>query len=284
MSQGNTVTHDGIRRPSTSEMDSRLPVVHKLSLSPIYGAAGPNNAEQLVNDVDYAELGSSVPLPPQSQTKRWRLLLGTSSLTRYLKSLGAIKNVDSNVTPSEPSRSYHNERGPGTKGLAPVQNQRSGSLSRPFHIRLDVDNCSYSRDAVGANPNPKSSPTYFDGHRTCSPDEYRRSTSSSTRQILNRVPEEMEASPSDADAQERQTTNGDRENDNNSAHRYYGSVGYGSAAPTTLGAGSRHAEGVLVDQDDEDSDLSEEEEEWFLDEELAREGLYRGANTLYTPE
>ncbi|KAH9477084.1 hypothetical protein JR316_0011000 [Psilocybe cubensis] len=258
MSSENEVS---MQQPAMNEAESRRPRLAVASGgAPIYGAPGPNNAEP-VSDVDYAELGSYLPLPHQSHTKRPRLLLGTSAFTRYLKSLGAKKNAA--VSGEQPVYSYHHGQGIQTKGVLvqTIQGKSGASLSaRPFHIRLEIDNSDHPVATYNNNP------------RTSSPDEYRRSRSSSTRQILNRVPEEdMETSPSDTDLQEGNGVQV-RNNGDTGLHRYYGSVGQGAAPPGTLGDGSR------PDGDDEEnSELSEEEEEWLLDEELAKEGLYRGS-------
>lgn len=56
------------------------------------------------------------------------------------------------------------------------------------------------------------------------------------------------------------------------SQRFYGSVGHGHS-PTGI-AGERVIAGNLSFE--QDNELSEEEEEWLLDEELAKQGLYRG--------
>ncbi len=94
--------------------------------------------------------------------------------------------------------------------------------------------------------------------RTRSPDNFRRS-------ILNKVPEEMESNDLSSEGSRRQQVSAD-------SQRFYGSVGHGHS-PTGI-AGERVIAGNLSFE--EDNELSEEEEEWLLDEELAKQGLYRG--------
>ena len=92
--------------------------------------------------------------------------------------------------------------------------------------------------------------------RTQSPDEHRRSTSSAARQWLNQVPEDAEMSV--------EPGIGGRGAGfmPNAGHMHYGSVGTGYTSASL--------------ETSEDGELSDEEEEWLLDEELGREGLYRG--------
>ncbi|KAF8154141.1 hypothetical protein B0H34DRAFT_78984 [Crassisporium funariophilum] len=101
--------------------------------------------------------------------------------------------------------------------------------------------------------------------RTCSPDDFRRSTSSShsnsASRRLNIVPEE---DPAMDEHQQQQQVEGAGQ----VGPRYYGAIGGGHAeAPRYLGG---------APLDDEESELDEDEEQWLLDEELAREGLYQG--------
>lgn len=93
-----------------------------------------------------------------------------------------------------------------------------------------------------------------------SPDNYRRSF------ILNKVPEEMESNQLSA-VQSRVPV---------SRQRSYGSVGYRGAPPNV--GGRRDNFDTLSYE--EDSELSEQEEDWLLDEELATQGLYRGEHAV----
>ncbi|KAF5329652.1 hypothetical protein D9619_008923 [Psilocybe cf. subviscida] len=97
--------------------------------------------------------------------------------------------------------------------------------------------------------------------RRISPDHYKRSTSSSAKQRLNRVPEEMESTAAGP-----ATFEGD-------TNRYYGSM---SQRMPQVSSPVQEESNRFDISYDEDSDISEEEEEWLLDEELAKQGLYRG--------
>jgi hypothetical protein len=97
--------------------------------------------------------------------------------------------------------------------------------------------------------------------RRISPDHYKRSTSSSTKQRLNRVPEEMES-----------TTAGPASLEGDS-NRYYGSM---SQRMPQVSSPVQEESNRFDISYDEASDISEEEEGWLLDEELAKQGLYRG--------
>jgi hypothetical protein len=78
---------------------------------------------------------------------------------------------------------------------------------------------------------------------------------------------------SDAVTTERRQHQGSTGNNPPDTQPYYGSVGHG---PAPFG---HNTSGYLVGNlfnFDEESDLDEVEEEWFVDEELGRQGLYRG--------
>ena len=87
--------------------------------------------------------------------------------------------------------------------------------------------------------------------RTRSPEERRHSTG----QLLNCVPEDTEMSVEP------------RGRLSFSSQRYYGSIDIGTGYPASL-------------EMEEVGDLNEDEEELILDEELAKNGLYRGMNTV----
>lgn len=235
---------------------------HAEEQAPISGKT-PNNAE-LLNEVDPAKLGSlSLPHPQHQQP----ILLGGTSITKYLRSLGAVKGAsEDSATDTALLKPGLSERGGTPKE---TRNTRAQSQSsRSSHIDLDVDNYSYSREALD-NCIKSGLPKFVGRQRTCSrsPDEYRRSV----KRSLNRVPEEMEATPSDRGVESPTGTSHAPQN-NIDVQRFYGSVGYG-APPPNPNINSRYVGRVF---DEEDSDLSEEEEEWLLDEELAKQGLYRG--------
>ncbi|KAF8900173.1 hypothetical protein CPB84DRAFT_1055945 [Gymnopilus junonius] len=242
--------------------------------APIYGAS-PNNADH--DHIYHPDWNSVQPAPsahPQGpQTRQRRLLLGSPSLTGFLRTLGSPNGAD---TPSPPHTSNGSANGHG--GSNEALNPRSTAASRPSHIDLNEEN-HRSRDTprVGV----KNSAPYFEVPRTHSPEKYRCSPTTSARQRLNQVPEEMEV-PSSSVVADGCGTYSDQRPQTSTAgqgHQYYGSVGCGPAPRTRSdvdpGTGPRYVEGVLMDDDDASS-LSSEEEEWLLDSELAKEGLYRG--------
>jgi hypothetical protein len=145
------------------------------------------------------------------------------------------------------------ERAQGANGA-----RRPGSFSR----NTNADKYQNSREVTDGST---TGDDIFRRPRAESPETYRRS-------ILNKVPEEIESSAMPP-AQSR---------DDNAAvenHRDYGSIGYGNTPARFVidDGSSRYVDGNL--SYDEDSELTEEEEEWILDEELEKQGLYRGAHT-----
>ncbi|KAF9562887.1 hypothetical protein CPC08DRAFT_706404, partial [Agrocybe pediades] len=168
-------------------------------------------------------------------------------------------------------------RGRSFVGTGRVQGENQALLGRQRHIDLNTEEHSHPRTSAGQ---PLARPqALLEKQRTSSPDNHRRSTSSSARPWLSRVPEEMEFPSSTAAAGVGSTqmpqigTSAD--NNNHGEHRYYGSVGVGSRNIREEGGSAvRYVEGLLTE--DDTSSLSSDEEEWIVDEALAKEGLYRG--------
>lgn len=181
-------------------------------------------------------------LSPQPHTS---LVEGTPyvSLTRYSRSFG------SGVT----HKQDQGQRAVGEASTSNVNVPRRHN-SGPSNLYSE-NNHLRSHQTVQTDLSAKD---IFRRPRTTSPDNFRRS-------ILNKVPEEMESSDLSSSQSRRQQVSVD-------SQRFYGSVGYGHS-PTGI-AGERVIAGNL--SYDEDNELSEEEEEWLLDEELAKQGLYRG--------
>ncbi|KAF8968856.1 hypothetical protein BDZ97DRAFT_1915913 [Flammula alnicola] len=248
----------GRLRPTMSAGRTTNSHLDSLEGAPVHGAS-PNNAE-LNDDRNIAESGLVRPVPPghhnrlsHPQTSQRRAPFESTSLTGYLRTFGP-KNGDRTSVLSGHHRLNNDERHTGAKGARPYTVHGSG----PFRIDLNVDNYSYSRDTVGASVGSEDILSSTGRPRTRSPDDYRRSTSSSTRQWLNKVPEEMESGATAPTSLEERQNFADSQRD-------YGSVGRGT---------TNAADDALLY--DEDNELSEEEEEWLLDEELAKQGLYRG--------
>lgn len=243
-------------------------------IAPIHGAGPNNNAE---ND-DHAEYNGRHRCP-QPPTQRRARSEGPSS-TGYLRTLG-VQNGDNDQNPAD-THLYNTGRNRIAKGPLVSTNSR---VKQPPYIDLNFDSYSYSRDAVGHSPDSDIY-IYTANLVSHSPDDRRRSIGSS---ILNRVPEEMESGASTPERrQQNQRSNPIRRGQ--SPQGYYGSVGLG-ATPSgairrgqspqpyygSVGQGAIPSRGYLEGElPDEESDANEEEEEWLLDEELARQGLYRG--------
>ena len=243
-----TPTEDGGTRPKTNNLEprsTRNPWKQKArDVAPIHGASLNNNAE---ND-DHTERD------PQRPAQRRAPSEGPSYIG-CLKTL-EVQSGDSAQNPPD-THLYNAGRNRNTKGPLISTN---GRVKQPPYIDLNID--TYSRDAVGRSPD---SDIYVYTARLVShsPDDHRRSTAT-----LNRVPEEMESGASTPERRQ-QNRRSNLMLRGQSPQRYYGSVGHG--ATSSRG----YLEGGLVD---EESDLNdnEEAEEWLLDEELARQGLYRG--------
>jgi len=217
----------------------------------IHVGAGPSNAE---ND-DHAGRGvrpdlSQLHIPQRAPAE------GPSS-TGCLKTLG-VQNGDTARNPAD-THLYNAGRNRTAKGplISP-----SGRVHQPRCIDTNTDGYSYSRDTVGNSPDIY---IYTVKPFPDSPDDRRRSIASLT---LNRVPEEMESGVITPEHREqRQRSNTIHTGESSDAQPYYGSVGHG-VAPSR-----GYLEEDLLDVE---SDSNDEEEEWLVDEELARQGLYRG--------
>jgi len=224
------------------------------AVAPIHGA-GPNNNPE---NNDHAERDGHQHCT-QRPTQRRAPSEGPSS-PGYLRTLG-VQSGDSAQNPAD-THLYNVGRNRNAKGPLISTN---GRVKQPPYIDLNFDSYSYSRDAVGHSPD---SDIYIYTAKLVShsPDDRRRSTGSS---ILNRVPEEMESGANTPERrQQNQRSNPIRRGQSpQSPQLYYGSVGHGA---TPLRG---YLDGDLLD---EESDSNEEEEEWLLDEELVRQGLYRG--------
>ncbi|KIM41803.1 hypothetical protein M413DRAFT_445020 [Hebeloma cylindrosporum] len=226
------------------------------AVAPIPGD-GPNNAE---ND-DHAERGAHPPHPQlhiTTSTQR-RAPPDGSSPTGYLRTSG----VQSGDSAQNPGDTHLHKAGRNRNANFISTN---GRVKQPRYIDLDIDSYSYSRDAIGQSTDRSGIYSYTARPVPDSPDDYRRSIASSS--TLNRVPEEME-SGADTPEQRQQNRRSNPIRRGNSPQPYYGSVGQGATS-------SRGYPGVDLLNLDAESDSVEEEEEWFLDEELARQGLYRG--------
>ena len=221
-------------------------------VAPINGA-GPNNAEN-----DDHEHGGHHHCPQKHTTQR-RAPAEEPSSTGYLRTLG-VQSGDSAQSPAD-TFIYNAGRNRNAKGPLISTN---GRVKQPRYLDLNIDSYSYSRDAIGHSPDR--SDNYIYTVKPDSPDDRRRSIASST---LNRVPEEMESGASTPEhRQQRQRSNPIRRGKSpQDAQPYYGSVGHGATSSRGY---------VDVDLLNEESDSSEVELEWLVDEELARQGLYRG--------
>jgi len=139
-------------------------------------------------------------------------------------------------------------------------------------VSPDLEGYASSRAIVGANG--RSSLVHSEKSRTSSPDNHKRSISSSTRRWLSRVPEEME-SPATNTGSDQPLHGASSTDSGHGEHRYYGSLGVSSRNAQAGGSAARYVEGLL-DNGEDSSSIRSEEEEWILDEALAKEGLYRG--------
>ena len=222
--------------------------------APIHVGAGPNNAE---ND-DHAERGVPHQRPDLSQLHiPQRAPPEGPSSTGHLKTLG-VQNGD---TARNPAGTHQYNAGRNRTAKGPLISPTSW-VNQPRCNDPNIDGYSYSRDAVGHSPDIY---IYTVKPFPDSPDDHRRSIASST---LNRVPEEMESGAITPEHRERrQRSNTIRTGESSDAQPYYGSVGRGTVPSSGY-----------LDEDllDVESDSNDEEEEWLVDEELARQGLYRG--------
>ncbi|KAF9481582.1 hypothetical protein BDN70DRAFT_991745 [Pholiota conissans] len=197
---------------------------------------GPNKAGPSDRRSD-AELGFAHPPPVDHQQRSSQPQ--TVQIPGLTSSQIPFPGYSRNFGQTAPASAEERARG-GARRLSP-----KSSVSLPFDINDSAERG--TKDILRRS-------------RTESPETYRRS-------ILNKVPEEMETSaippvqPRNLDASVE-------------SRRSYGSIGNPLSRFIIDDGGARYVDGNLSYE--EDSELSEEEEEWLLDEELAKQGLYRG--------
>ncbi|CAA7262189.1 unnamed protein product [Cyclocybe aegerita] len=212
---------------------------------------------------DDAERGSTTrqghhPHPPTpSSSSHRRLFQGVGG---YFRTLGRSYARTATAKASVPANGYHSTN----------SNTRSGNGQSLSQIPLAAPSIALHADLYAVDDEQRRLPytSLPDRPRNHSPDDYRRSTSSSARQWLSGVPEDAEMTievvdPASSAARARSGSG--------AGMAHSGSVYYGSVGQTDV----RFPMSSSPDFE-EGSELSEEEEEWLLDEELALEGLYRG--------
>ncbi|KAJ3516302.1 hypothetical protein NLJ89_g1205 [Agrocybe chaxingu] len=214
-------------------------------------------------DHDDAERGSTArqghhphpPTPPSSS--RRRLFQGVGG---YFRTLGRSYARTANVKVPAAVNGYDSTN----------SNTRSGNGKSLSQIPLAAPSIPLHADPYVVDDEQRRLPyTNLPDHpRKHSPDDYRRSTSSSARQWLSGVPEDAEMSIDVVDpaASAARARSGSGAGLPPSGSAYYGSISQ-TDVRFPMSSSPELEEG---------SELSEEEEEWLLDEELAREGLYRG--------